>query len=333
MTLEDKKSVKLSSNWKQNVIKIAGVAAMIFLCFKGISTYAELEVLKQIHRNSGLHSDNINILPNALFRRQDWTSSPVPNYCKSLLSNPLPRDKACRYDRQAMKCLNDSFSAVMFSQYFQDYYLYTRHFKYLKRPGIYVDIAANDPITISNTYFFDRCLGWGGICVEANDDYYEPIHRERSCRLVPTCVGNEEGKDVKFGKLGGLGGILDSTYKSMDRFEGLNNTITKRLKCTTMTTVLHMQNIKTIDYLSLDVEGHELEVLKGFPFPEVKVHIMTIESSKKTLQEIDNFLSPFGYTRHNVQLNSETDGMSMRHGLLKEDSVYVHESVTFGNPV
>ena len=34
--------------------------------------------------------------------------------------------------------------------------------------GTYVDLAANDAIFRSSTYFLDACLGWKGVCVEAN---------------------------------------------------------------------------------------------------------------------------------------------------------------------
>jgi hypothetical protein len=73
-----------------------------------------------------------------------------------------------------------------------DAYLYLKHFKALSRPGVYLDIAANHPIEISNTFFMDRCLHWKGLCAEANPKYFSGLTSLRSCELIPTCVSKSE---------------------------------------------------------------------------------------------------------------------------------------------
>ena len=85
--------------------------------------------------------------------------------------------------------------------------------------GVYVDIAAHHFKRISNTYyffdvcFFDVCLGWRGVCVEANPVYHAGIRAHRSCDLVPQCASNGT-HELNFvlprnegtGGLGGVGG-------------------------------------------------------------------------------------------------------------------------------
>lgn len=55
-----------------------------------------------------------------------------------------------------------------------------------ERPFTYADVAANHFKRISNTYFYDRCLGWRGLCVEPNPRYHAELRQKRSCELVTT---------------------------------------------------------------------------------------------------------------------------------------------------
>ena len=62
----------------------------------------------------------------------------------------------------------------------------------------YLDLAANDAKIGSNSYFFDRCLGWRGICIEANPKYHPGIQATRNCDLIKNCVSDREGAKVNF---------------------------------------------------------------------------------------------------------------------------------------
>ena len=48
----------------------------------------------------------------------------------------------------------------------QDWWVWYNHARFMRRKGIYVDLAANDPIWRSNTFFFDVCMGWSGLCIQ-----------------------------------------------------------------------------------------------------------------------------------------------------------------------
>lgn len=273
-------------------------------------------------------------IPAPLSRRLDWSEGKYPSFCREMKVNPKPISRKCKFNRTTSKCQNESESVSLFSQFHQDYFLYSEHFKKMSRPGIYVDIASNDPIDISNSYFLDRCLGWSGLCVEANDNYFQPTFKERSCKIVPTCVGSEEGQIVRFSFLhGGMGGIVGSNYKSLKIFEQNSRAVqTKMLRCTTMKTVSEMHGITQIDYLSLDVEGNELEVLKGFGLEKIDISVMTIETNEKNLPTIDSFLRRYGYKRLSIPPQIINTYRSMSDYLV-EDVVYIHRNVTFGSPI
>ena len=251
-------------------------------------------------------------------------------FCHDILNNPKPYHKDCKRNLANMTCTAFQ-ETLMFSQFKQDYYLYTRHFVRLERPGIYLDIGTNDPVSYSNTFFMDRCLGWSGLCVEANAEYTETIYRRRSCQLVPNCLSKKDGEHAMVGLYKGAGGIIGETYKNLQKFEDQNVTMqVVKQRCTTVETILDRNNVKTIDYMSLDVEGHELEVLKGVNWDKTIINVMTIEISSGNLEDISDFIIPKGYKRHYPDLDDEK---SKKLGLLNEDVIFLHNSVEFGDPM
>lgn len=260
-------------------------------------------------------------------QRHDWDQ--LPQFCKYLLQNPKPFSKTCNHNPKDWICRSQKGTSAMFSTGHQDYYLFTKHFKYLKRKGIYIDIATNDPVRTSNTFFFDRCLGWPGICVEANHQYFEAIYRLRSCSLVPTCVSSRDGQVVEFNLNQLRGGIVDESYKFINDMEKYRNTSEMvRLKCTTMGNIVGRNGITAIDLLSLDVEGHEIDVLKSFDLEKVIIKVLTVEVSKTKSEGLSSFLSKYGYVRHVI----DTRSIGNTSGFYLEDDIYVHETVEFGNP-
>lgn len=267
-------------------------------------------------------------------RENNWNNQQLVEMCDSLRRDPRPFTSDCKREEQTMKCRGGPNRYAMFSQFHQDFFLFKNHFNKMKTPGIYLDIAANDPYRISNTFFFDRCLNWSGICVEANDFFLEPLYRKRSCDIVPTCVGSVDGQVVDFRLSYGASGIVGSTYKSMDKMGQLKEkgqkVETKEMRCTTMKSVLGRVNVNVIDYLSLDVEGHELEVLKGFDFENVIIKVMTIEVTGSNMSLLREFLESKGYQHHSVDYSGNI-GKTIP-GLLKEDAIFLHSSVTFGAP-
>lgn len=216
----------------------------------------------------------------------------------------------------------------MFSQMAQDYYLYTRHFVNLKRRGVYADVATNDPIGISNTFFMEQCLGWKGLCVEANPQYLAQIHRHRNCALVPTCVSDKDGRKVSFGLASGLSGVMATSKHATEWKKTGERITTMQMTCSTMGVELDLYAVRKVDYLSLDVEGHELEVLKGLDWSKVLINVMTIEVGGHS-KEIEAFLKAKGYVRHIPLLNER----SRRIGKLHEDAVFLHKDVVFGKPI
>lgn len=157
-----------------------------------------------------------------------------------------------------------------------------------KKDGFFVDIGAFNGVVDSNSYFLEKELNWKGICVEANPEYYWGLSSARSCHMINAAV---------------------MPYSGYCLFQGINTYPTtasshpNAVKCFTLNEILDTFNApKDIDYMSLDIEGHEFDVLSTLDFARWNIHLLTIEHNsylvgpgKKNL--IHNLMTSKGYTR------------------------------------
>src|SRR5260370_22486366 len=71
-----------------------------------------------------------------------------------------------------------------------------------KRDGIFVDVGAYDGVALSNTYYFEKELGWSGLCVEPNPVAYKGLIQNRKCGAINCGVGARDDS-LEFLKLPG----------------------------------------------------------------------------------------------------------------------------------
>lgn len=122
----------------------------------------------------------------------------------------------------------------------------------------YVDVGANHGVIISNTYLLDK-LGWRGICVEPVET---EGYTERTCAVEREVLGSEAGKQVEFQR------DSASSLSGVRAFLGPHGDAPGEIRNTSLLkTVLQRHNApRHIDFMSLDTEGSEYEILKTFPF-------------------------------------------------------------------
>ncbi|KAK3281797.1 hypothetical protein CYMTET_10426 [Cymbomonas tetramitiformis] len=167
---------------------------------------------------------------------------------------------------------------LFLGQYQQDWALYFAAFRHYwsirgsdttARP-VYVDLAAAWPTKISNTFVFDACLGWSGICIEADPAKVPDLVRERGCQLIDTCIHSEDGFPVDFASSrdSGRNGIVSGPSAH-----------SVQLNCTTLAKVFHRASVTQVEFLSLDVEGSEAVVLQGIDFtkPVPQYHMRFVQ--------------------------------------------------------
>jgi len=167
-----------------------------------------------------------------------------------------------------------------YSQTGQDRWVAEEVFNY-KLEGYFLDIGAFDGVFLSNTFWLERFLGWSGICVEADPKTFKMLKRNRRCMCLNACVGRS-GENIEF--LSGQGPYSgQSTVTHGDYSSARGGRVS--LKSTPLSAILEQANApQVIDYLSLDVEGMEEQVISTFPFDNYHFRCATIERPSESLR-------------------------------------------------
>jgi FkbM family methyltransferase len=173
------------------------------------------------------------------------------------------------------------------SQYGQDKYIVEDLFKYMPG-GFFIDIGANDGVTLSNTYVLEKRLGWSGIAIEPIPRVYEKLKQNRSCLAINACI-SEDNRDVDFVELDGnaemLSGILSKYDKRhLERIEQelVNSGGSKRVisvPSITFNTLCKNHNVTKVDYLNIDTEGAEFDIIKSIDFSSIQIGVITVENN------------------------------------------------------
>ena len=121
-----------------------------------------------------------------------------------------------------------------------------------KRNGFFIELGAVNGLLLSNTLFFEKYRNWNGICIEPNPANAVSLLRNRNCLISDYCISDVDNEYVDFALAGVYSGVLETSGDLTKK----TNII--KVKTKTLGTLLKMYKApKRIDYLSLDVEGHE----------------------------------------------------------------------------
>ncbi len=181
--------------------------------------------------------------------------------------------------------------ARFYSQIGQDKWVLETVFPGVKN-GFFLDVGSGDGTQLSNTKALEE-QGWQGICI----DPFPKNMEGRTCQMLKEVVFSETGKRMQFQASGDVGGIRDTLGKWKGEALGA-----RTVEFTTVTLRDVLENTRApqfIHFVSLDIEGAELEALKGFPFDKYRIGAMAVEHNdeepKRT--EIEALMRRHGYRR------------------------------------
>ena len=148
-----------------------------------------------------------------------------------------------------------------------------------KRNGFFVEFGAADGVALSNSYLLEKEFGWSGILCEPSRSWHEDLKRNRSCTIELRCVYSRTGEQIGFSEnyIGELSGITEITGND---HHGLINRTTDSYQVETISLLdlLIQHNApKHVDFLSVDTEGSEFEILNAFDFSQYTFGAICVE--------------------------------------------------------
>jgi FkbM family methyltransferase len=157
--------------------------------------------------------------------------------------------------------------------------------------GFYIDVGAHHPKRFSNTYFFYK-KGWAGINIDAMPGSMKAFQKLRYRDInIETPISSTPETVVYYGfNEPALNGFSKNISESRDGVDGYRIEFTKRIKTSTLQTVLD-QNLEVnqeIDFLTIDVEGLDYDVLKSLDLKRYRPRVILIEIIGSSLAEIAN---------------------------------------------
>ena len=177
---------------------------------------------------------------------------------------------------------------MFYSQDNQDKYLETCVFNGYKN-GFYVDVGAHDGVSINNTLYFEKENNWTGINIEPIKSVFDKLIVNRPNNINLNCaVCNYDGETeflCNYGYTEMISGIKNTFDKRhLQRLENENvihGSSTEIIKVNTqkLETIFEKNNISYVNYLSIDVEGGEFEVIKSINFDKVFIDVIGFENN------------------------------------------------------
>jgi len=178
-----------------------------------------------------------------------------------------------------------------------------------KKNGFFVEFGSCDGLVGSNSYLLENAFDWDGILAEPAIFWHTKLRNNRSVNIETKCVWKSSGKEILFNEP-----FTHKQLASIDIFSEKNEECFKKANRYKVKTISLLdllkkyQAPKTIDYLSIDTEGSEYEILKAFDFNKYKFRVITCEHNFSPMREkIYTLLSNKGYKRKSTNISRVDD--------------------------
>jgi FkbM family methyltransferase len=210
---------------------------------------------------------------------------------------PNIRYETCKYFKAPIN--------TYFSQYNQDRSLEINIFKGFKK-GVFMDVGAHDGVDLNNTLYFETTHEWTGINIEPIKEVYDRCVTNRPNCLNINCAVSDTDGTAQFmlntGYTEMLSGLvkeynerhLQRIIKENELMGGKSEICSVETK--TISTICRENNISHIHYLTIDVEGGEMAVIRSINFDEVFIDVIGFENNSKDTEHIPiDYLLSKGY--------------------------------------
>jgi FkbM family methyltransferase len=169
-----------------------------------------------------------------------------------------------------------------------------------KRDGFFVEVGAASGVDLSNTFLLEKEFGWRGILAEPAKRWHKELMANRSCHIEANCVWRESNITLAFNEVESAEFSTVDSYSSSDSYSKVRkHGKTYNVKTISLNDLLVKYNAPgKIDYLSVDTEGSEYEILSNCDFDRYQFKVITCEHNFTPQREKIHFLlTENGYVR------------------------------------
>jgi FkbM family methyltransferase len=166
------------------------------------------------------------------------------------------------------------------------------------RGGYFVEFGATDGKLLSNTLTLEKSFGWNGILAEPSPQWRADLAENRSCHIDNRAVWSQSGVELDF---------FDATSPELSTIGDFaaHDNHSRKLSSAERVMTVSLQDLldeyqapSYIDYLSVDTEGSEFEVLNSFDFSKYRFGLITVEHNFTPMREqLHDLLTSNGYKR------------------------------------
>jgi FkbM family methyltransferase len=169
-----------------------------------------------------------------------------------------------------------------------------------KRNGYFVEFGAANGVRSSNTYLLEKQFGWTGILSEPARIFHDHLRESRRARIDTRCVWKESGKLIEFLE------CSEPELSTVEQFSSADMHVNARQDGQTymvetvslMDLLAHNNAPLEIDYLSIDTEGTELDILSEFDFSKYTISVVTCEHNYSPRRDkLASLFAKNGYER------------------------------------
>jgi FkbM family methyltransferase len=175
-----------------------------------------------------------------------------------------------------------------------------------KKEGFFVDIGANDGLNGSNSRYLERVLSWQGVCIEPIPDIFEILQKNRQCECHNCAITEENGifefmyvkgqrkPNIYIDMLSGLVEKYDEKHltridQEVQKFKG--EKILLKVPGYKFNDLIKETEI---DYVSIDTEGGELEILQSIDYHKYDIQFFSVENNYQDPDTIQ-YMIEMGY--------------------------------------
>ncbi len=169
-----------------------------------------------------------------------------------------------------------------------------------KRGGFFVEFGAANGRDLSNSWLLEKRYGWSGILAEPARCWHVPLAAHRSCAIEHDCVWKTTGETLEFLETAQPELATLAEFQSVDKHANARRSAKRyKVKTVSLADLLARHHAPAApDYLSIDTEGSEYEILREFDFERYPFKVITCEHNHTAARtKIFDLLTRAGYVR------------------------------------